>query len=70
MIVLSGSVELGPLVNLADLIVDLVETGTTLRDNGLVELRTILDSQATLIVNRASYRLHTAAIDALLDAHA
>ncbi|NOZ50050.1 MAG: ATP phosphoribosyltransferase [Chloroflexi bacterium] len=66
LIVLSGSVELGPLVNLADLIVDLVQTGDTLQANELVELRTILESQAILIVNRASYRLHTAAIDALL----
>ncbi|MCX7854087.1 MAG: ATP phosphoribosyltransferase [Caldilineales bacterium] len=68
LIVLSGSVELGPLVNLADLIVDLVETGETLRANGLVELRPILHSQAVLIVNRASYRLHTAAIAPLIAA--
>ncbi|NOX64167.1 MAG: ATP phosphoribosyltransferase [Chloroflexi bacterium] len=66
LIVLSGSVELGPLVNLADLIVDLVQTGATLRENGLVELRTILESQAVLIVNRASYRLHTREIDTLI----
>jgi ATP phosphoribosyltransferase len=56
-ITLSGSVELGPLVGLADLIVDLVETGNTLRANGLAEYRTILHSQAVLIVNRAAYRL-------------
>ncbi len=68
LIVLSGSVELGPLVNLADLIVDLVETGETLRANGLVELRPILASQAVLIVNRASYRLHTEAIFPLIAA--
>ncbi len=68
LIVLSGSVELGPLVNLADLIVDLVETGETLRANGLVEVRPILASQAVLIVNRASYRLHTEAISPLIAA--
>lgn len=68
LIVLSGSVELAPLVDLADLIVDMVETGDTLRANGLVERRTILDSQAILIVNRASYRLHTAQIDGLIAA--
>jgi len=68
LIVLSGSVELGPLVNLADLIVDLVETGETLRANGLVELRPILASQAVLIVNRASYRLHNEAISPLIAA--
>ncbi|RME83189.1 MAG: ATP phosphoribosyltransferase [Caldilineae bacterium] len=68
LIVLSGSVELGPLVNLADLIVDLVQTGTTLRENDLVELRTILESQAVLIVNRASYRLQRDEIEPLLAA--
>ncbi len=67
LIVLSGSVELAPLVNLADLIVDMVETGHTLAANGLIERRTLLDSQAILIVNRASYRLHTAAIEHLID---
>ncbi len=56
-IALNGSVELGPLVGLADLIVDLVETGGTLRANGLVEIRQLMASQAVLIVNRASYRL-------------
>lgn len=54
---LKGSVELGPLVGLADLIVDLVDTGGTLRENGLVELRVIMQSQAVLIANRAAYRL-------------
>ena len=54
---LNGSVELGPLVGLADLIVDIVETGNTLRANGLIEIRTLLESQAVLIVNRAAYRL-------------
>ena len=56
-IALNGSVELGPLVGLADLIVDLVETGGTLRANGLVEIRRVMESQAVLIVNRAAYRL-------------
>ena len=54
---LSGSVELGPLVGLSDVIVDLVQTGRTLRENGLVEVRVIMESQAVLIANRASYRL-------------
>ena len=62
-IALNGSVELGPLVGLADLIVDLVETGSTLRANGLVEIRTLMESQAVLIVNRAAYRLKSAAIN-------
>lgn len=62
-IALNGSVELGPLVGLADLIVDLVETGSTLRANGLVEIRTLMESQAVLIVNRAAYRLKSDAIN-------
>jgi hypothetical protein len=67
LIVMSGSVELAPLVGLADLIVDLVQTGATLRENGLVELRTILESQAMLIVNRASYRLRAGQVRELID---
>lgn len=66
-ITMSGSVELAPLVGLADLIVDLVQTGDTLRQNGLVELRVILESQAALIANRASYRLRSSEIRALID---
>ncbi|HXF63881.1 MAG TPA: ATP phosphoribosyltransferase [Caldilineaceae bacterium] len=67
-IALKGSVELAPLVGLADLIVDLVQTGSTLRANGLVELRTILESQAVLIANRAAYRLKAAAVQRVLTA--
>lgn len=54
---LSGSIELAPLVDLSDLIVDVVQTGRTLRDNGLVELATVIDCQSALIVNRVSHRL-------------
>jgi ATP phosphoribosyltransferase len=68
LITMSGSVELAPLVGLADLIVDLVQTGTTLRENGLTELRTILESRAILIANRASYRLRAAEMRELIDA--
>jgi ATP phosphoribosyltransferase regulatory subunit len=63
---LSGSIELGPLVNLADLLVDVVETGRTLRENGLVELDTIAASQAVLVVNRVSHRLRLAEIRGLM----
>lgn len=63
---LSGSVELGPLVGLAELIVDLVDTGHTLRANGLAELRVIMQSQAVLIANRASFRLRSQQIQAIL----
>ncbi len=67
-IFMSGSVELAPLVGLADLIVDLVQTGVTLRENGLAELRVILESQAVLIANRASYRLKAEPVRGLIDA--
>jgi ATP phosphoribosyltransferase len=67
-IVMSGSVELAPLVGLADLIVDLVQTGSTLLENGLSELRVILESQAVLIANRASYRLRPAEMRCVIDA--
>jgi ATP phosphoribosyltransferase len=57
LIVLSGSVELAAVLGLAHHIVDLVESGRTLRDNGLVVIDTIAESTARLIVNRASYHL-------------
>jgi len=63
---LTGSIELAPLAGLADLVVDVVETGRTLRENGLVELAEILSFEATLIVNRASYRLRLGEIRGLL----
>ncbi len=63
---LTGSVELGPAVGLADLLVDLVESGRTLRENGLVELETIMESQAILIVNHASHKLRFADIQSLV----
>ena len=63
---LTGSIELAPLVGLADLLVDLVETGRTLRENGLVELEEIVACQATVIVNRVAHRLRLAEIRQLL----
>ncbi len=63
---LTGSIELAPLVGLADVLVDIVESGRTLRDNGLIELEEILRCQATIIVNRVAYRLHLERIQRLL----
>lgn len=57
LIELSGSVELAPLLGLADCIVDLVETGKTLQENGLRIVEVITESTARLVVNRASYQL-------------
>jgi ATP phosphoribosyltransferase len=62
-----GSVELAPMVGLADLIVDVVDTGRTLRENGLVELDEIFKSQAALIVNRASHTLKVDGIRNLIE---
>ena len=55
-IYLGGAIELAPLVGLSDLIVDLVQTGRTLHDNGLVEIEEIVQSTARLVVNRASQK--------------
>jgi ATP phosphoribosyltransferase len=60
--------ELAPLVGLADAIVDLVSTGNTLRANNLVEVESITEISARLIVNQASYKRKRAAIKKLLDA--
>jgi len=63
---LDGSIELAPLVGLADRIVDLVQSGETLRVNGLVEVAEIARSTARLIVNRASMKTEYAAVTALI----
>jgi ATP phosphoribosyltransferase len=67
-ICLQGSVELGPLVGLADLIVDLVETGATLTQNGLEEREEIARISSVLIANRAAYKLGQERVRPLLDA--
>ena len=54
---LNGSIELGPIVGLSDSIVDIVETGTTLRENNLEEIAYIMDASARLIANRVSFKL-------------
>jgi ATP phosphoribosyltransferase len=64
---LSGSVELAPVLGLSDCIVDLVETGRTLAENGLRVVETITDSTARLVVNRASYQLKADAVGALVE---
>src|SRR5437016_1634633 len=64
---LDGSIELAPLVGLAERIVDLVQSGETLRANGLVEVAEIARSTARLIVNRASMKTEHRAITDLCD---
>ncbi len=65
---LSGSIELAPIMGLAERIVDLVATGRTLRENGLVEVEEILKASARLIVNRASLKTRYHAIQAVIEA--
>ena len=54
---LNGSIELGPIIGMSESIVDIVETGTTLRENNLEEIVHIMDATARLIANRVSYKL-------------
>ena len=56
---LYGSVELGPITGMSEAIVDLVSTGRTLRENGLIEIETLFESTARLIAHPLSYRLNT-----------
>jgi ATP phosphoribosyltransferase len=65
---LAGSVELAPLLGLADCIVDLVETGRTLKENGLSVVEDVLESTGRFVVNRASYQLKSKAIAELINA--
>ncbi len=64
---LYGSMELAPLVGLADAIVDLVSTGNTLRANNLVEVESITDISARLIVNQASFKRKRPQLQKILD---
>ena len=63
---LNGSIELAPIVGLADVIVDIVETGSTLRENGLVVLEEICDLSARMIVNQVSMRMESERINKLI----
>ena len=65
---LYGSMELAPLVGLADGIVDLVESGNTLKANGLVPLEHIADISSRLVVNKAAWKMKHASVMALLTA--
>ena len=63
---LNGSVELGPIVGLSDVIVDIVETGSTLRENGLEVLEEICPLSARMIVNQVSMQMETERIRSLI----
>ena len=68
LIKLYGSMELAPLTGLADAIVDLVSTGSTLKANHLVEVEKIMDISSRLVVNQAALKLKRDAIRPLIDA--
>lgn len=65
---LNGSVELGPIVGLSDVIVDIVETGSTLRENGLEVLEEICPLSARIIVNQVSMKMEAERIQKILKA--
>lgn len=62
---LNGSIELAPILGLSDVIVDIVETGSTLRENNLRVFSDIMDISARLIANKSSYKFKSAAIEEL-----
>ncbi len=64
---LSGSMELAPLVGLSNVIIDLVSTGQTISDNGLVELEIIKNITSRLIVNKASFKMKRKKVKQLID---
>ena len=63
---LNGSIEIAPIIGLSDVIVDIVETGSTLRENNLEILETIVPLSARLIANRASYFFRKEQVDQLV----
>ena len=63
---LNGSIEIAPILGLSDVIVDIVETGTTLRENHLEVVTSIVDISARLIANKASFKFKNEPIEAIL----
>ena len=65
---LNGSIEIAPVLGLSDVIVDIVETGKTLKENNLEVIETVVPISARLIANKASFRFKTGEIEAIRDA--
>ena len=63
---LNGSIEIAPILGLSDVIVDIVETGTTLRENHLAVMETIVPISARLIANKAGFKFKTEPIERLV----
>lgn len=66
MIKLNGSIELAPIVGLSEVIVDIVETGSTLRENGLTVLEEVCPLSARMVVNQVSMRMENERITKLI----
>ncbi len=64
---LNGSIELAPLLGLSDVIVDIVETGTTLKENGLIPFEDIVPISARLIANKAAFKFKTESIEKITE---
>ena len=64
---LNGSIELAPILGLSDVIVDIVETGTTLRENGLQVVTEFMPISARFIANKASYQFKHRQMDTMLE---
>ncbi len=64
---LNGSIEIAPILNLSDVIVDIVETGTTLKENNLEVVETVFPISARLIANKASFKFKTKEIETLAE---
>ena len=64
---LHGAMELAPVLKLSSLIVDLVDTGSTLRANGLQEIKTITQISSRLIINRTALKTQSAHVNALIE---
>ena len=64
---LNGSIEIAPILGLSDVIVDIVETGTTLRENDLEVFETVAPISARLIANKSSFKFKTAEIEKILE---
>ena len=64
---LNGSIEIAPILGLSDVIVDIVETGTTLKENDLEVVETVVPISARLIANKASFKFKTAEIEKIVD---
>lgn len=64
---LNGSIEIAPILDLSDVIVDIVETGTTLKENNLEVFETIVDISARLIANKSSYKFKSEQINKIIN---